>query len=128
METGKALVIAGLLFLGSASLGFLAMMDMGEDSDSTEEKSLEDDPLIQDESHDHRDPTHHNMSSSNIEFADFNELTSPGNAEVQVMTAPDGRAYAYQAGWNDVHITDVTDPTNTTIMGVYHDQTRKFLM
>ena len=127
METGKALVIAGLLFLGSASLGFVAMMDMSGDSGTDEGISLVDDPLIQGEEHDHRDPTHHNMSSSNVEFADFNELTSPGNAEVQVMTAPDGRVYAYQAGWNDVHITDVTDPYNTTVMGVYNDPNTQVL-
>ncbi|MDG1524490.1 MAG: hypothetical protein P8Q90_00250, partial [Candidatus Thalassarchaeaceae archaeon] len=127
METGKALIIAGLLFLGSASLGFVAMMDMSSDSDSSNEVLQIDDPLIQGESHDHREPTDHNMSSENIEFADFNELTSPGNAEVQVMTAPDGRVYAYQAGWNDVHITDVTDPYNTTVMGVYHDPNTQVL-
>ena len=127
MESGKALLIAALLFLSSATLGFVAMLDMTGDSSSNDEISLEDDPLIQDENHDHRDPTHHNMSSANIEFADFNELTSPGNAEVQVMTAPDGRVYAYQAGWNDVHITDVTDPTNTTVMGVYHDPNTQVL-
>ena len=127
METGKALVIAGLLFLGSASLGFVAMMDLSSDSNENEEGSLVEDPLIQGEEHDHRDPAQHNMSSSNIEFADFNELTSPGNAEVQVMTAPDGRVYAYQAGWNDVHITDVTDPYNTTVMGVYNDPNTQVL-
>ena len=127
MESGKALLIAALLFLSSATLGFVAMLDMTGDSNSNDEISLENDPLIQDENHDHRDPTHHNMSSSNIEFADFNELTSPGNAEVQVMTAPDGRVYAYQAGWNDVHITDVTDPYNTTVMGVYHDPNTQVL-
>ena len=127
METGKALIIAGLLFIGSASLGFVAMMDMSDDSDTSEMELLDEDPLIQGEGHDHRDPAQHNMSSSNIEFADFNELTSPGNAEVQVMTAPDGRVYAYQAGWNDVHITDVTDPYNTTVMGVYNDPNTQVL-
>ena len=38
--------------------------------------TMADDPLIQGEDHDTRDPSQHNMSSSNIEFADFNELTS----------------------------------------------------
>ena len=128
MESGKALVLAGLLFVASAGLGFLAMtMDMSEDADNSYQNILSQDPLIQGEEHDHRDPAQHNMSSSNIEFADFNELTSPGNAEVQVMTAPDGRVYAYQAGWNDVHITDVTDPYNTTVMGVYNDPNTQVL-
>ena len=97
METTKGLIIAGLLFLASASLGIVAMMDMSSDMDAEEEKSLTQDPLVQGEEHDHRDPTLHNMSSSNIEYVDFNSLTTPGNAEVQVMTAPDGRVYAYQA-------------------------------
>ena len=127
METAKGLIIAGLLFLGSASLGIVAMMDMTSEVDAENEKSWTDDPLIQGEEHDHRETTQHNMSSSNIEFADFNELTTPGNAEVQVMSAPDGRVYAYQAGWNDVHITDVTDPTNTTVVGVYHDPNTQVL-
>ncbi len=128
MESGKALILAGLLFVASAGLGFLAMtMDMSEGSENSDQNNLSQDPLIQGEEHDHRDPAQHNMSSSNIEFADFNELTSPGNAEVQVMTAPDGRVYAYQAGWNDVHITDVTDPYNTTVMGVYNDPNTQVL-
>ena len=127
METGKALIIAGLLFLGSASLGVVAFMDMGSEVDDENENSWTDDPLFQDEEHDHRETTQHNMSSSNIEYMDFNALTTPGNAEVQVMPAPDGRVYAYQAGWNDVHITDVTDPTNTTVMGVYHDPNTQVL-
>ena len=127
METGKALIIAGLLFLGSASLGIVAFMDMSSGVDDENEKSLTQDPLVQGDEHDHRDPTLHNMSSSNIEYVDFNSLTTPGNAEVQVMSAPDGRVYAYQAGWNDVHITDVTDPYNTTVMGVYHDPNTQVL-
>ena len=127
METGKALIIAGLLFLGSASLGIAAMMDFSGSVDAEDEKSLAQDPLVQGDEHDHRDPTLHNMSSSNIEYVDFNSLTTPGNAEVQVMTAPDGRVYAYQAGWNDVHITDVTDPYNTTVMEVYHDPNTQVL-
>ena len=127
METTKGLIIAGLLFLASASLGIVAMMDMSSDMDAEEEKLLTQDPLVQGEEHDHRDPTLHNMSSPNIEYVDFNPLTTPGNAEVQVMTAPDGRVYAYQAGWNDVHITDVTDPYNTTVMGVYNDPNTQVL-
>ncbi|GIS43172.1 MAG: hypothetical protein Ct9H90mP16_02420 [Candidatus Poseidoniales archaeon] len=47
---------------------------------------------------------------------------------MQVMTAPDGRVYAYQAGWNDVHITDVTDPYNTTVVGITSTPTHKSWM
>ena len=100
---------------------------MTGDVDDPDSKSWTDDPLFQGDEHDHRETTQHNMSSSNIEYMDFNALTTPGNAEVQVMPAPDGRVYAYQAGWNDVHITDVTDPTNTTVMGVYHDPNTQVL-
>ena len=127
MGTAKGLIIAGLLFVASASLGIVAMMDMTGDVDDSDSKSWTDDPLFQGDEHDHRETTQHNMSSSNIEYMDFNALTTPGNAEVQVMPAPDGRVYAYQAGWNDVHITDVTDPTNTTVMGVYHDPNTQVL-
>ena len=47
METGKALIIAGLLFLGSASLGIAAMMDFSGSVDAEDEKSLAQDPLVQ---------------------------------------------------------------------------------
>ena len=98
-----------LFVLGGSMLGAYAILG-SEDNDKGVgiEDELKDDPLMQGEGHDHRDPAQHNMSSSNIVGIEYNELTSPGNAEVQVMTAPDGRTYAYQAGWNDVHITDVT--------------------
>jgi hypothetical protein len=126
---GKAIALAALLFMSSALLGAVAFLDMGEglDEENGSQDGLETDPLTQGEDHDHRDPAQHNMSSSNIEYVDFNPLTSPGNAEVQVMTAPDGRVYAYQAGWNDVHITDVTDPSNTTVVGVYNDPNTQVL-
>ena len=64
----------------------------------------------------------HNMSSGNIEQISYNPLTNGGNAEVTVADSPDGRTYAYQAGWSEFHITDVTDPYNTTV--VVSTQTR----
>ncbi len=79
------------------------------------------DPLFQHEGHDHQ--THHNIwvSTDNFEQLDFNPLTTNGNAEVQVATTPDGETYAYLAGWNDMHIVDVTDPENTVVTGKYTD-------
>ena len=48
-------------------------------------------------------------------------MTKPGNAEIQVADSPDGRTYAYQAGWKGFHIIDVTDPSNTTVTAWYND-------
>ena len=62
-----------------------------------------------------------------MDLVDFNPLTTPGNAEVQVATTPDGETYAYLAGWNDMHIVDVTDPNNTTVTGVYTDPNTQVL-
>ena len=49
METTKGLIIAGILFLASASLGIVAMMDMSSSVDDENEKSLTQDPLDQGE-------------------------------------------------------------------------------
>ena len=76
------------------------------------------DPLMQDEEHDHRNATEHEFSTPNIEFTDFNELTEPGNAEIQVADAPGGQTDGYSAGWKELHLVDVTDPTNTSVVGV----------
>jgi hypothetical protein len=85
------------------------------------------DPLIQGDGHDHHNASQHNFSTDNIDYVDYNSLTTPGNAEVQVVTAPDGRTYAYQAGWNEMHITDVTDPYNTVVVGRYYDPNTQVL-
>ena len=61
METTKGLIIAGILFLASASLGIVAMMDLSSSVADENEKSLTQDPLVQGEEHDHRDPTLHNI-------------------------------------------------------------------
>ena len=101
------------------------------DDDSSDMDEFSDyfavDPLIQSADHDHRNSSSHNLSTDNIEFASYNKLSNPGNAEVQVMEAPDGRTYAYQAGWSEVHITDVTDPYNTTVVGIYNDPNTQVL-
>ena len=85
------------------------------------------DPLLQGEGHDHRNASQHNLSSGNVELLDFEPLTNPGNAEIQVATAPDGRTYVYQAGWSEFHITDVTDPRNITQVGKYYDPNTQVL-
>ena len=51
------------------------------------------DPLFQGEGHDHMNASHHRVGTSNIEQLAFNPLTTPGNAEVSVARAPDGRVY-----------------------------------
>mgnify|MGYP001157434071 FL=1 len=85
------------------------------------------DPLFQHEGHDHSNASQHMVGTDNIEQLDFNPLTTNGNAEVQVATTPDGETYAYLAGWNDMHIVDVTDPNNTTVVGKYVDPNTQVL-
>ena len=63
------------------------------------------DPLIQDEGHDHRNASQHKLFTENIQPISFNPLTAPGNAEVQVAESPDGRKYAYIAGWSEMHLS-----------------------
>ena len=88
----------------------------------------QEDPLYQFEGHDHSNASQHVAGTDNIELLDFNPLTTPGNAEIQVATTPDGEStYAYLAGWNDMHIVDVTDPTNTSVVGVYNDPNTQVL-
>ena len=124
----RVVALAVLVVMGGSMLGVYAILSEGEVS--RDDGSWGDgysDPLIQTEEHDHRNSSEHNMSSENIAYVDFNELTNPGNAEIQVMQAPDGRTYAYQAGWSEVHITDVTDPYNTSVVGVYNDPNTQVL-
>jgi len=85
------------------------------------------DPLLQEESHDHRNASQHVLSTPNIEPLGYDPLTAPGNAEVQVAESPDGRIYAYIAGWSEMHIVDVTDPSNTSVTGVYYDPNTQVL-
>ena len=124
----RVIALALLLITGGSMLGAYAILvdddssDMGEFSDY-----FAVDPLIQSADHDHRNSSSHNLSTDNIEFASYNKLSNPGNAEVQVMEAPDRRTYAYQAGWSEVHITDVTDPYNTTVVGIYNDPNTQVL-
>ena len=126
-------MIAGYVIvalLGTVSLGaaVMAITTSGVDSDDESSGVVLFDPLIQDvEGHDHRNGSQHNLSTPNVEALSFNALTEPGNAEVQVADAPDGRRYAYIAGWKEMHIVDVTDPLNTTVTDVYLDPNTQVL-
>ncbi|DAC44395.1 MAG TPA: hypothetical protein HA247_02025, partial [Candidatus Thalassarchaeaceae archaeon] len=119
--TGLAL---SLLMVG-ASLGYL-ISDSSSDGGAVVNEELFD-PLLQEEDHDHRNASQHVLSTPNIEPLGYDPLTAPGNAEVQVAESPDGRVYAYIAGWSEMHIVDVTDPSNTTVTGVYYDPNTQVL-
>ena len=113
---------ACILVAGSASFMLI------RDSDETEVLGASMlDPLFQDEEHDHRNASQHMMYTANIQPVSFNELTAPGNAEIQVADSPDGNTYAYIAGWSEMHIVDVTNPANTTVTGVYYDPNTQVL-
>ena len=101
------------------------MSDVADDGGTGSDMML--DPLMQDEEHDHRNASQHMMYTTNIQPVSFNELTAPGNAEIQVADSPDGKTYAYIAGWTEMHIVDVTDPSNTTVTGVYYDPNTQVL-
>ncbi len=103
----------------------MMMSDVADDGGAGSSMML--DPLMQDEEHDHRNASQHMMYTDNIQPVSFNELTAPGNAEIQVADSPDGKTYAYIAGWTEMHIVDVTDPSNTTVTGVYYDPNTQVL-
>ena len=126
MQTKEAaLAVLIVLSLISATAYLLGSDEITNSSVSS---IVMDDPLLQDEGHDHMDASMHNMSSGNIKQIEYNPLTNGGNAEVTVADSPDGRTYAYQAGWSEFHIIDVTDPYNTTVMGKYSDPNTQLLL
>jgi|TARA_B100000214_G_scaffold18690_1_gene12547 hypothetical protein len=123
----RRVALAGVLifFLFTASIAAVFLSD--ETSESVNSNSSIMDPLMQDEGHDHRNASQHIMYTDNIQPISFNQLTAPGNAEVQVAESPDGGTYAYIAGWSEMHIVDVTNPENTTVTGVYVDPNTQVL-
>ena len=123
----RRVALAGVLifFLFTASIAAIFLSD--EASESVNSNSSIMDPLMQDEGHDHRNASQHIMYTDNIQPVSFNQLTAPGNAEVQVAESPDGGTYAYIAGWSEMHIVDVTNPENTTVTGVYVDPNTQVL-
>ena len=124
---GKVILLAILVATSAtAAVGLIILQEDEVETNKWYSSEMED-PLVQAEGHDHKDPSQHNFSTNNIKLMDFNPLSNPGNAEVQVADSPDGRTYAYQAGWSEVHITDVTDPTNTTVTGIYEDPNTQVL-
>ena len=125
MQTKGALIVVliSLCLIGSMT----GCLTPSPDKSGSEETVILEDPLIQEEGHDHQDASMHNMSSGNIEQISYNPLTNGGNAEVTIADSPDGRTYAYQSGWSEFHITDVTDPYNTTVTGKYTDPNTQLL-
>ena len=123
----RRVALAGVLifFLFTASIAAIFLSD--EASESVNSNSSIMDPLMQDEGHDHRNASQHIMYTDNIQPVSFNQLTAPGNAEVQIAESPDGGTYAYIAGWSEMHIVDVTNPENTTVTGVYVDPNTQVL-
>ena len=85
------------------------------------------DPIVQDEGHDHRKAIDHNFSTDNMQLIGYNELSKPGNAEIQVSDSPDGNTYAYIAGWTGFHIVDVTNPYNSSVTAYYYDPNTQVL-
>ena len=115
-KIGVALGIFIILFASS-----LVVLVLGEEEVETNEAKPHfhaGDPLFQGEGHDHMNASQHTAGTDNIEQLAFNPLTSPGNAEVSVARSPDGRVYTYQAGWNDMHIVDVTNASDPQVVGV----------
>ena len=123
----RRVALAGILifFLFTATIATILLSD--ESIQLTDNNTLVTDPLIQDEGHDHRNASQHIFYTDNIQPISFNQLTAPGNAEVQVADSPDGGTYAYIAGWSELHIVDVTNPENTTVTGVYVDPNTQVL-
>jgi len=124
----KEILLAALLATVITSASVLVFSDFSEsEAEQNSDDVMAIDPLFQGEGHDHSNASQHAYGTDNFELLDYNSLTTTGNAEVQVSTTPDGRTYAYLAGWNDMHIVDVTDPNNTTVMGVYNDPNTQVL-
>ncbi|MAP65558.1 MAG: hypothetical protein CL976_03085 [Euryarchaeota archaeon] len=123
----RRVALAGILifFLFTATIATILLSD--ESTQLTDSNTLVTDPLIQNEGHDHRNASQHIFYTDNIQPISFNQLTAPGNAEVQVADSPDGGTYAYIAGWSELHIVDVTNPENTTVTGVYVDPNTQVL-
>ena len=125
---GKEIALAFFLVLLMASSAMYVFSDSGETDTSSKSPVFDsEDPLFQHEGHDHSNASQHMVGTDNFEQLDFNPLTTNGNAEVQVATTPDGETYAYLAGWNDMHIVDVTDPENTVVTGKYTDPNTQVL-
>ena len=110
-----AIALVMFIIVAGAST-ILLSRDSGGSGDNSQ--TFMEDPLLQDEGHDHRNASQHVMFTENIQPISFNALTAPGNAEVQVAESPDGKTYAYIAGWSEMHIVDVTNPSNLSLIHI----------
>ena len=126
VESERMALAFGLVVCLVGASAAVMMLSGGSDDVETGTSEMLD-PLLQDEEHDHRNASQHIMYTDNILPVSFNELTAPGNAEIQVADSPDGKTYAYIAGWSEMHIVDVTNPANTTVTGVYYDPNTQVL-
>ena len=124
---GKEIALGLFVLLFASSAALLLLGDDTQPAAVNQTLISSGDPLFQGEGHDHKNASQHVAGTDNMELLDFNPLSTPGNAEVQVATTPDGRTYAYLAGWNDMHIVDVTDPENTEVVGVFNDPNTQVL-
>ena len=124
---GKEIALGLFVLLFASSAALLLLGDDPQPAAVHQTLISSGDPLFQGEGHDHKNASQHVAGTDNMELLDFNPLSTPGNAEVQVATTPDGRTYAYLAGWNDMHIVDVTDPENTEVVGVFNDPNTQVL-
>ena len=120
-----AIGIFAILFTSSIIVVILGEEEVASESTEEEPHFHAGDPLFQGEGHDHMNASQHVAGTDNIEQLSFNPLTSPGNAEISVARSPDGRVYSYQAGWNDIHIVDVTNSSDPQVVGVYNDPNKK---
>ena len=124
---GKEIALGIFLLLFLASMTSLLLGDEEITEEGNALLTSSGDPLFQYEGHDHSNASQHIAGTDNMELLDYNALSTPGNAEIQVATTPDNKTYAYLAGWNDMHIVDVTDPENTEVVGVFKDPNTQVL-
>ena len=78
MQT-KEMALVALIAISFISAGAY-FSSSNEEMSSDDSISILEDPLIQEEGHDHMDASMHNMSSGNIEQISYNPLTNGGNA------------------------------------------------
>ena len=84
------LLSAFLVMLFVSSTVYVFSDNSSKDSDEKTITFDDNDPLYQYEGHDHTNASQHEAGTDNMELLDFNPLSTPGNAEVQVATTPDG--------------------------------------
>ena len=90
---GKEIALGLFVLLFASSAALLLLGDDTQPAAVNQTLISSGDPLFQGEGHDHKNASQHVAGTDNMELLDFNPLSTPGNAEVQVATTPDGRTY-----------------------------------